>query len=562
MPLRDRHRVAVGALVALESLAFVAVGMYGLLPPNALPATAEAGDFSAERAFDHVTAIAREPHPIGSPANARVRDYIVGELEELGLEPVLQAIRVPDYYGDPADDVILVNVMAVLPGADPTEAVALMGHYDTAPVTPGASDDSAAVAAIVETARALLAGPPLRNDVILLFTDGEEPAPRYGSSAFVEHHPWASRIGLIVNFEAVGSTGPSMLVETSGSASWVAAELAEALPRPAMFSYLPETVEALGGSDSDLAPFREIGVPGLHFAYLHGSPVYHTAGDTRERVDLRSLQHHGSNALAVARSFGDLDLDRRPSSEATVYFSLLGRLVVRYPEGWALPSSALAALVVAGALTLRARGRERWMRSLLVGLAAVVTTVLSAAFVGISLWLLLSWARRTPGVTESYLYLVVLLLLSAAIALRLGRGAASRSGGADTAGGAVLVWGTLAVATGVWLPGGSYLFVWPALAGSLALAFGTRGDAGPSGRARPTVWFGVWTAPALVLLTPCMDTFFQLAQPRPGNPDSELTAVIWIVVALALLTTVLIRPDLIAPRRDAERRVGGSASSA
>ena len=50
----------------------------------------------------------------------------------------------------------------------------LAGHFDSVPPGPGASDDGAAVAAILEIARMLRDQPPSRNDVILLFTDGEE----------------------------------------------------------------------------------------------------------------------------------------------------------------------------------------------------------------------------------------------------------------------------------------------------------------------------------------------------------------------------------------------------
>jgi hypothetical protein len=42
------------------------------------------------------------------------------------------------------------------------------------PTGPGASDDGSGVAALLETARALAIGTPLRNDVIFLFTDAEE----------------------------------------------------------------------------------------------------------------------------------------------------------------------------------------------------------------------------------------------------------------------------------------------------------------------------------------------------------------------------------------------------
>jgi acetylornithine deacetylase/succinyl-diaminopimelate desuccinylase-like protein len=54
----------------------------------------------------------------------------------------------------------------------------------------GASDYGGCSVAVVEAARALLAGPPLRNDVILLLEDGEETT-RAGSLSFVRQHPLA-----------------------------------------------------------------------------------------------------------------------------------------------------------------------------------------------------------------------------------------------------------------------------------------------------------------------------------------------------------------------------------
>src|SRR5437016_1536970 len=40
--------------------------------------------FSAERAVAHLSVIADQPHPVGSPQSAKVREYIVGELSKLG----------------------------------------------------------------------------------------------------------------------------------------------------------------------------------------------------------------------------------------------------------------------------------------------------------------------------------------------------------------------------------------------------------------------------------------------------------------------------------------------
>jgi len=169
-------------------------GMYAFRMPGVVPASAPPDEFSAERAMAHVVALAQEPHPMGSPANARVRAYIVDQLTTIGLSAQVQEATVPDYYGvnENEDTVKIYNVIARLPGTSATKAVALVGHYDSVPAAPGASDDGSAVAAMLETIRALRAGEPLQNDVILVFTDGEEPGQfRFGARAFVDQHPWA-----------------------------------------------------------------------------------------------------------------------------------------------------------------------------------------------------------------------------------------------------------------------------------------------------------------------------------------------------------------------------------
>jgi len=195
---------------------------------------------------------------------------------------------------------------------------------------------------MLETARALLAGPSLRNDVILLFTDGEEPAPRFGSSAFVAEHPWASDIGFVINLEAVGAGGPSILIATNGPGKWVIDQYAEAVPYPTAFSFLTTTAELIGGSNSDFASFRDRGTPGVELSYLHGSPIYHTSADTPERVSLRSLQQRGVNTLAIARHVGNLDLRLSRYDSKSVFFTIARLLVVRYPAALAIPIALLA----------------------------------------------------------------------------------------------------------------------------------------------------------------------------------------------------------------------------
>ena len=322
----------------------------------------------------------------------------------------------PDYYGDSDGAVTGVNVMARLPGVESTGALVLMAHYDSVPTTPGANDDASGVAVVLETARALRQGSQLRNDVILLLTDGEEPAPRYGASAFIDRHPWMDDIKLVVNLEAVGGNGPSLLIETSGPEGWLVSKFAAAAQAPRVYSFLTEFADLIGGSDTDFAPFADNGVPGLHFAYLRGSPIYHSPSDTVDRVSLQSLQHHGSNTLAFARTFGDLDLGENRSAGRYVYFTLLGRSTVLYPASWSLPLAVVAGLLLACSIFVRLRRSGRRLRSVMTGAVVVVGQLFAVAVASAIAWKVLTTVRDTPAVTESYVYFVVVLLVSVTLA--------------------------------------------------------------------------------------------------------------------------------------------------
>src|SRR5690606_26753261 len=80
----------------------------------------------------------------------------------------------PEEFGGAASVGRVHNVSAVIEGTAPTGRIVLAAHYDSVPSGPGAADDGAGVAAILEAARALQAGGPPENDVVLLLTDGEE----------------------------------------------------------------------------------------------------------------------------------------------------------------------------------------------------------------------------------------------------------------------------------------------------------------------------------------------------------------------------------------------------
>lgn len=545
----------------VSALAAAVVGVL-LVPPGPVPAGAPLDSFSAVRALALLDDLAVAPRPSGTAENVRVRGLVVATLEDLGLEPRLQTVRAPDWYGASGGSVDVVNVLARIPGTASTGTIALVAHYDTLPTTPGANDDGAGVAAVLETARALVEGAPVANDVLLLLTDGEEPEPRFGSSAFVAAHPWAGDVALVLNLEAAGCCGPSLLVETSGESTWLVDRLVAQDPRPAAHSLLTGIAAALGGAGSDIDPFRDAGVPGLSVAHLDGGPVYHTRDDTVERVSPRSLQHLGDHALSFARVAGGLDLATVPGPEAGTAYVSVGPLVLRYGGGWRWPLLALVIGVVAVALGRIARSVERPLRSTLLGGLVAFAAAVLAGVVATSMWLAATGAGAAPGPVGSRVLLALVLAGSAVVWWATARASMARIGVGDPTAGLLLLWASLAAAAAVWFPAAGPWFTWPTLAAGVAVAWSVDER---WHRVRGTVLRSVVVAvPTAVVTVPAVDVLWQLVQPRPGHPDAELVELAGVVALLAVLAgglviaaaTTAVDARSAGPRAAAARRVG------
>lgn len=326
---------------ALSTCVVVALGTRDLRPPSPVAASAPAKAFSAQRAFEHVRRIAAKPHPMGSVEHARVREFVAESFRELGLD-VMQddgvVPRWPIQAGDGVHVACVTNVIARLRGSGATARdVVLAAHYDSVPTGPGAGDDAAAVAALIEVARALRQGPPLVNDVVFLITDGEEVG-LYGAKLAVEDPAFLARTALVLNFEARGHRGPVVMFQTFGAVKpWVDA-LAQ-VDDPVAYSLAADVYAAMP-NDTDLSVFGRAGLPGMNFAFIGGHSHYHTPLDSPDELDRGSLQHHGQYALSLARHFGAVDLaasgiGASRADDAQVYFSLWRAALVHWPAAWA-----------------------------------------------------------------------------------------------------------------------------------------------------------------------------------------------------------------------------------
>ena len=550
-------------------IAIAVLSLYAMRPPAAVSSQSSGLVFSAERAMKHLEVIARNPRPIGSAEHARVRDYIVAQLAAQGFETAVSTSTAlgPSEY-KPFRVATVQNITGRLRGTAGGKAVMLVGHYDSVPTGPGASDDGAAVAAFLETARALKAGPPLKNDVVILLTDGEEIG-LMGASAFVNEQRSNFDVGAAFNFEARGASGQSVMFETSDQNGWLIRQFAAASPAPVGSSLMYEIYKRLP-NDTDFSTLKKAGFAGLNFAYINQLPRYHTITDNIQNLDTDSLQHHGDNALALARHFGNLDFETAKANE--VYFNPLGSTFVHYPEWLVLPLAAVVLVAFVGVAIVGFRKKFLTWRGIALGfLMLPLSGVISylAVTAGLSLVKALNKGANDVPWGEPYnssYYVLAFVFVSCAAVLAVYLLVRKWARMAEVAMGALLSWLILALLTSVLLPGGSYLFVWPLLFALIGIGiyFVVNGQ-----RASwPIISYTLCAVPALLLLIPVIYTLFTALTFNAAsgillllvlllgllipNMEVAVSRMKWRIPAAALLFTVaLIAAGLLSSGFDA-----------
>jgi MFS family permease len=477
----------VGNLVLWVSMIALAIlSVRALHAPQPLPATAPENQFSAERALIHVREIAAVPHSLGSPEDAAARNYLVTQLTNLGLQPQV----FPSIGVDTTARLIIAgktnDIVGRLPGTASGPAIILMAHYDSVYRAPGAGDDASGVASILEILRALKHGPAIQRDVIALFTDGEE-AGLLGAESFAHSHPWMKDVGLILNFEARGNRGPSLLFETSQNNRPLIDAVARVAPDPIGSSLFYEFYKILP-NDTDFTVFRPAGLPGLNFAFGEGLEAYHSPLDTPDRLSLASLQHHGSYGLALTRYFGQLDLAALRNSEGDdVFFDWFGSRLVAYSQRWVLGGQIFATLLFLMALVLAFRRPEFSKRQFFLALFACLAILILLAAAVAAVWWLISFVlagRRIIGDCPANLILLsALMLFGACVGMCLIGLFRKRLGGQELFLAALSLWFVLSWLLALKISSGSYLLFWPLLLGLLGNAasnFGNKSTTNPS----------------------------------------------------------------------------------
>jgi Peptidase family M28 len=435
------------------------------------------GIFSEPNARAHVGMLAGTigSRPIGTPANARARDYIIDQLRLFGFEVRVQeadARRAP--IGLTAR---VSNVIAVRPGRRP-EAIGIVSHYDSVPAGPGAADDALGVGVSLEAARVLAARADRNWTLMVLVTDGEE-AGLMGAAALITDREVTSRLQAYVNLEAIGSAGGPMLFETGPGNGWLVRPWARSAPAPRGASFGIEIYRHLP-NDTDFSILKRQGIPGLNFAAIDDSYAYHTPRDTPERLSSSTIRRTGEQVVSIVTALDAVDVTERSASDRT-FFDVLGLSALSYSPGvgiaialLALPLGIVAWVRVIGA-AIRIEGLLRWLLTAfwtLAGSAAVI-----AAMVGATWALRLAREVYHPWYARPGRLFLLLLAVGVTVAwssARLGRWLPKRAHGLRHPlvawSLALPVWIAIASAMISLAPGAAYLWLLPLFCAGLLLS--------------------------------------------------------------------------------------------
>jgi glutaminyl-peptide cyclotransferase len=285
------------ALVAvIFAVAFVSV-----------PAAA-AKEFSGAEAFGFTRqAVALGPRPDGSPAIAKLRALIKSQLAKYGCKVSSDAFtsKTPD------GPLQMENIIAKFPGTS-GRAIAISGHYDTKklPGFVGANDAGSSTGVLLEMAAAL-DGRPRKDDVYLIFFDGEEAVrdwsdddSLYGSRHLAEK--WTAdgtnaRLKALINVDMIGDKNLRVLWDENSAASvrklvW---DVADSLGYSSSFPRNPTSVA------DDHLPFLKAGVRAVDIIDFESqSTFWHTPQDTIDKLETRSFDIIGA---VLMKSIAELE---------------------------------------------------------------------------------------------------------------------------------------------------------------------------------------------------------------------------------------------------------------
>jgi Peptidase family M28 len=474
-----------GAVLRAIVLAAAALGIWFLSYWESVPhvqnyaakGPTEFSELRADATLGRILGPKEIPDPVSSDNNAAVRARIQKEFAALGVKTTTYtAFTCNAWRGFSfiACATVTDIIADVVPGEG--KAIVMLAHYDSVPAGPGASDDKSGVVTVLETARALKTrGAQSKHPVIAVITDGEE-AGLLGANSFLQNPALKARVGVVVNVEARGTRGQSLLFQTSPGDGPLIDLYAKSVPVLATSSLYAEIYKFLP-NDTDLTLFINQGFPSFNFAFADNVRYYHSPFDIRKNLSHATLQMHGDNLLGVVSALEQTDYASLKGGN-DVYISVLGAMLPRLPASLALPFAILVFLgIVLAAFLAR---REPYDGKVFVTTALMpLALIVGCVAVGFILAFIAQTISGQPDPTYAYPInmrlalgfgvFAVTVLVSRMVTLR---GAAAS---------AWLWMAGFGIVTAAFLPGISPYFTFPSFIAAILLLATSRTQSGWSG---------------------------------------------------------------------------------
>jgi len=502
-----RKPVIPKRLVAILTLAVsICLSLFVLYTPKP---SAEEQNFSSTRALTYIKEISQESHSVfASDAHENVRMYIKDTLTGyLGAENVRQYnYPISEFTTETGE---IRNILGVIPGKSET-AIMLVGHYDSVEGSYGAADDGYALGTMLEIAD-LYKNQNLENTIYFLFTDAEEMGLN-GAAAAADEQDLMSKVGFVINIEARGVSGPVYMFETSQNNKKVIDFYRQA-QLPVSYSMATAIYQVMP-NDTDFSIFREAGKTGINFSVLGGLDHYHTPLDNFQELNSSSLQHYGSQIVPLVDDFVKdakySDVHYFDANEGSVFFTLLPNVFVSYSQTAAniIHIAVLILLVAVTVYMLRKRLAQfrKTIGNLFIFLGTfVLSVILSLGFA--CLTAAIGHVEYYPTFVivngSEWATLIFMLIVTALVYVIYARCSKSLEKQRTFLFYGISFQLLLALITGFFMPGASFLFLVPALMGTFSLAASLQGNVIVKHLA-----YGATTLFSILLIVPCLYTFF------------------------------------------------------
>ena len=359
--------------------------MPGTKDKNALAAYG----YDIQKVKKHLVAMTLTTSNTRNEGSFKIQNYIVKELNKLGLEVEIQR----DYSLDAGGHLTKsTNILTKIAGSHPTKSLVLIGSYDSDVTQSNSPLKMGSIAILLETIRAYKQSGILpKNDIILLISDTPEAHPT-GSILFLQKHQWAKKVGLAINLEARGMAGPSQLhIETNRGNAQLVNELIMAKVTHPITHSIVHCYQGFNES-TVLKIFKNYrDIDGFHLGFFDNTYRYNTTLDTIQNLDDNVIAHQASYLMPLLQHFSQIDLTNLKHPNNRIFFSFPWFKMVHYPEDWAMPIGLLCWIVFLIITIYGIRHQKFRINEILIGLFISLFLLVTATIAGYCSWPILTW---------------------------------------------------------------------------------------------------------------------------------------------------------------------------